>query len=87
MKKNNQQLHKKSTDASQCVSTTSQKSTDALQCVSTAGVSKSTDAINRVSTDKQTVIKVQNASKIFKIPHKKIDSLRSVFVNMGRCIN
>jgi len=46
--------------------------------------SKRGNASNRVSTDKQTVIKVQNASKIFKIPHKKIDSLRSAFVNMGK---
>jgi len=33
---------------------------------------------------KQTVISVKNVSKIFKIPHKKMDSLRSVFVNMGK---
>jgi len=53
------------------------------------------DAINRVSTkasppleegtegwsEDNIAVKVTNVSKIFKIPHKKVDSMKSVFVN------
>ncbi|XLQ20260.1 MAG: polysaccharide ABC transporter ATP-binding protein [Candidatus Moraniibacteriota bacterium] len=31
--------------------------------------------------DKEIAVKVKNVSKIFKIPHKKIDSMKSAFVN------
>jgi len=54
------------------------------------------DAINRVSTkasppleegtegwsEDNIAVKVTNVSKIFKIPHTKIDSMCSMFVNM-----
>jgi len=42
---------------------------------------------NKKSQSKEktkTVVSVKNVSKVFGIPHKKVDSLRSVFVNMGR---
>ncbi len=57
------------------------------RCASTKDNDGSSSALQYASTDKkEIVIKVKNASKIFRIPHKKIDSLRSVFVNMGRGI-
>ena len=65
-----------------------QNSKNTSRCASTKDNDGSSSALQCATTDKkEIVIKVKNASKIFRIPHKKIDSLRSMFVNMGKGIS
>ncbi len=88
MNKNNNQQSNKENKTSQNIRNASTSTVDRLRCIHTKEGDDSSSTSRCAFTDKdtQTVIKVRNASKIFRIPHKKIDSLRSVFVNMGKGI-